>query len=274
MSGTVTETTSTTRGLLWLAWRRHRAALTAGGALLLALAGYVLYQRAGMVALLHDRNIAGCRIWQNPCNGMRFAPHDAPSPLRDAYERLDAHRPPLLVTGWLLLAVPVLIGTFVGAPLLARELESGTYKMVWSQSASRTRWLAALLGVPLTAAVAGTTALSALFTWWWWPARDQFAHLDRYATVPFDAVGPAAVALTVLSFFLGAALGLLIARTLPAMAATLAVTAGLLTALGALRPHPRDGGFWWVQWTQAGLCLALAAALAAFCVRRIRRRPV
>ncbi|MFF7649811.1 hypothetical protein ACFZCY_08110 [Streptomyces sp. NPDC007983] len=269
MTGTVT----TTRGLLWLAWRRHRATLAAGGALLLALAGYVVHQRAGMVSLLRDQGIAGCRIWQNPCHGTRLTPEGAPGPLRDAYERLDAYRTPLLQTGRLLLAVPILVGTFTAAPLLARELESGTHQLVWSQSAGRTRWFAAMLALPLTAAVAGAAVLSALFTWWWWPARGQFAHLDRYATVPFDAVGPAAVALTVLSFFLGTALGLLIARTLPAMAATLAVTTGLLYALGALRPRPRPGAFWAVQWTQAGLCLALAAALAACCVWRIRRRP-
>ena len=40
----------------------------------------------------------------------------------------------------LLFAVPVLLGAFVGAPLLARELETGTFRFAWTQGAGRTRW--------------------------------------------------------------------------------------------------------------------------------------
>ena len=39
-------------------------------------------------------------------------------------------------------AVPALIGVFWGAPLIARELEAGTHRLVWNQSVTRTRWLA------------------------------------------------------------------------------------------------------------------------------------
>jgi len=40
----------------------------------------------------------------------------------------------------LVVAVPGLIGIFWGAPLVARELETGTYRLAWTQSVTRKRW--------------------------------------------------------------------------------------------------------------------------------------
>src|SRR4029077_4207566 len=50
----------------------------------------------------------------------------------------------LLSTGIILLA-PAVIGLFWGAPLIARELETGTAALAWNQSVTRTRWLAVKL---------------------------------------------------------------------------------------------------------------------------------
>ena len=36
---------------------------------------------------------------------------------------------------------PAIVGIFWGAPLLARELETGTYRLVWTQGVTRSRWL-------------------------------------------------------------------------------------------------------------------------------------
>jgi uncharacterized membrane protein len=51
--------------------------------------------------------------------------------------------------GWLrgaagiaVLVVPGLVGVFWGAPLIAPELAAGTYRLAWTQSVTRTRWLA------------------------------------------------------------------------------------------------------------------------------------
>jgi hypothetical protein len=48
--------------------------------------------------------------------------------------------------GWLkavrgLAVLPALAGLFVGAPLLARELEQGTHRFAWTQGVTRRRWL-------------------------------------------------------------------------------------------------------------------------------------
>ena len=57
--------------------------------------------------------------------------------------------------GVFLQVVPVLIGAFAGAPVLARELETGTFRFAWTQGFGRWRWALAklvLLAVVLAAA--------------------------------------------------------------------------------------------------------------------------
>jgi ABC-type transport system involved in multi-copper enzyme maturation permease subunit len=60
---------------------------------------------------------------------------------------------------------PALIGMFWGAPLVAREMEAGTFRLAWSQSVSRMRWLAVKLGVVGLAAVVTTGLLSSPSGW-------------------------------------------------------------------------------------------------------------
>ena len=64
------------------------------------------------------------------------------------------HRSTGLAVTSVVLVLPALIGIFWGAPLIARELEAGTHRLVWNQSVTRTRWLAVKLGLVGLAAVA------------------------------------------------------------------------------------------------------------------------
>ncbi|MEV1315095.1 ABC transporter permease subunit [Micromonospora arborensis] len=132
--------------------------------------------------------------------------------------------------------VPALIGAFWGAPLIARELESGTHRLVWNQSVPRRRWLAVkLMVLGLTSmAVAGT--LSALLTWAAAPV-DQAAG-DRFSAILFGARGIAPIGYAAFGFTFGAVTGLLVRRTLPAMALVfLAVIAVQFAVPNLLRPH-------------------------------------
>jgi hypothetical protein len=47
----------------------------------------------------------------------------------------------------LLLFLPALVGLFWGAPLVARELEHGTHRLVWTQGVTRLRWATVKLGL-------------------------------------------------------------------------------------------------------------------------------
>ncbi|TDB81946.1 ABC transporter permease subunit [Micromonospora sp. KC721] len=132
--------------------------------------------------------------------------------------------------------VPALIGAFWGAPLIARELETGTHRLVWNQSVPRRYWLAVKLTVLGLVGMAVAGILSALLTWAAAPV-DQVTG-DRFSAVLFGARGIAPIGYAAFGFTFGAITGLLVRRTLPAMAMVfLAVIAVQLAVPNLLRPH-------------------------------------
>jgi hypothetical protein len=109
---------------------------------------------------------------------------------------------------------------FVGAPLVARELESGTFRFAWTQGRHRLRWITVkliLLGVALTAVV---LAFSAVFSWWYTPFEPVMGRMDSGQA--YEVEGLVFAACTLFAFTLGTLLGAVIRRTVPAMAATAA----------------------------------------------------
>lgn len=137
----------------------------------------------------------------------------------------------------LLFVAPALVAVFWGAPLIARELEAGTCRLVWTQSVTRRRWLAVKLGLVGGASVAVCGLLSWAVTWWATPV-DRF-NLDRLSsTAVFSERGLVPLGYGAFAFALGVVLGLLLRRTVPAMAATLAVFVGARFAFTRwIRPH-------------------------------------
>jgi hypothetical protein len=55
---------------------------------------------------------------------------------------------------------------FWGAPLIARELETGTFRLAWTQSVNRMRWLLVKMGLVGLAAMVVAGGLSLMSTWW------------------------------------------------------------------------------------------------------------
>ena len=132
----------------------------------------------------------------------------------------------------ILFAVPLLIGAFWGAPLITREVETGTVRLAWTQGVTRGRWLSAKLAVVGLGAMATAGLFSLLLTWWAGPLDTATALKDGnsitfirlgfvlFATRDITPIGYAAFA-----FALGVTAGVVIRRTLPAMAVTLGVFA-------------------------------------------------
>lgn len=134
------------------------------------------------------------------------------------------------VLGWLPI-VPLLVGVFWGAPLLARELEKGTHRLAWTQSVTRQRWLVSKLGwLGLTVTVAGLLLGVMVSAWATKFDADRFGKAEF-----FGGTGVVVGAWWLFAFLLGAAAGGLLRRLLPALAATIAVFVLALMALIQLR---------------------------------------
>jgi hypothetical protein len=131
------------------------------------------------------------------------------------------------------LAVPLLFGLFWGAPLFAKEIEDGTHNLVWTQGVSRRRFVMTNIGWSLAAAVAWGTAVACLVSWWRTPENAIFG---RFAS--FDIQGIVPIAYSLFAVALGLAVGSLVRRVMPAVAATLGAFAAVRLAVAFfLRPH-------------------------------------
>ncbi|MGW8888601.1 ABC transporter permease [Streptomyces sp. NPDC055749] len=205
--------------MIWLTWRQYRVQT------LVALAALAVIAAALVVigVQLHDTydsTVANCT---SGCDSARDV-------IRADYNVLF-----YFVAG-LLIAVPGIIGIFWGAPLIARELETGTHRLVWNQSISRTRWLVVKLAAVGLTAVAITGLLSLLVTWAAGPL-DRI-NVDRFTPLVFDSRGIVPLGYAAFAFVVGACAGMLIRRTVPAMAATLAVFIAVQILVPfAIRPH-------------------------------------
>jgi hypothetical protein len=116
-------------------------------------------------------------------------------------------------------ALPALLGMFWGAPLIARELESGTCRLAWTQGVTRARWVFTKLAVVGVASMVAVGLMSLMVTWWSSP-YDTLSG-NRFASTVFDSAYIAPIGYAAFAFALGVAAGVLWRRTVPAMATTL-----------------------------------------------------
>ena len=231
--------------LTWVTWRQSRAALAGAAALLGVIAVYLAYMGwhihraydsfdACSPASHRDVALGGRPIAASACGELERA---FMSFYGTGQGSVVASGINAQVVPFLLLAVPVLIGAFVGGPVLARELESGTFRFAWTQGAGRVRLAAARL-VPLAVVVtAAAYGLSALFSWYIGPFV-QAGVTGKYPMQLFGTMGTDFAAWTLFSFAVAAFAGVLLRRAVPAMAASIVVltTADVVTMM-ALRQH-------------------------------------
>ena len=247
------------RRMAGVTWRQHRYALAGVAVLLGALAvwlwiiGTSLHQAYAAAVACHPASSGACQGLVNAFDDMNNHMVSAASP-----------------GGVFLQVVPVLIGAFAGAPVLARELETGTFRYAWTQGFGRWRWALAKLVLLAVVLAAATGAVGVLVSWYYQPyfaAGNQslgLSEIPPFATL-FSLRGVAFPAWTLAAFTIAALAGMLIRRVVPAIVATLAVYAGLAVAAGGfLREHyltplvttsPNVPGTAWVigqWWTKDG----------------------
>ncbi|GAA3021614.1 ABC transporter permease [Streptosporangium longisporum] len=210
--------------MIWLTWRQFRGSAAMTAAVLVVLATTLALTGPGL-ASGYAAGIADC-IPDDTCP--------------DFFDRFfGEYDIPFLALTLVVLVLPALIGLFWGAPLITRELEAGTHLLVWNQSVTRGRWLAVKLGLIGLTAVLAAGACGLLVTWWSGPLdRSAVPELAMMAPLVFGARGIAPMGYAAFAFVLGVTVGMLVRRTLPAMALTLAVFVAIQLAVPLLvRPH-------------------------------------
>jgi ABC-type transport system involved in multi-copper enzyme maturation permease subunit len=247
------------RRMAGVTWRQHRIALAGVAVLLGALAlwlwiiGTPLHRAYAAAIACHPASSPACQSLISAFNGTNDHMTGATSP-----------------GGVFLQVVPVLIGAFAGAPVLAREIETGTFRYAWTQGFGRWRWALAKMVLLAAVLAAAAGACGVLVSWYYQPyfaAGNQALYLyeiSPFATL-FTLRGLAFPAWTVTAFVIGALAGMLIRRVVPAIVATLAVYAGLAIATaGLLREqyltplvtsNPNVPGNAWIisqWWTKGG----------------------
>ncbi len=125
--------------------------------------------------------------------------------------------------------LPVVIGVFAGAPLISRELESGTFRFTWTQGIGRTRYVLTTLALLAAAAAAATCALGVLLGWYAHPF-DAAGIQSRWQPGLFDTTPLTLPAWTLAALSIGTFLGTLTGRIVAAIAATGAAAGGLRLA--------------------------------------------
>jgi hypothetical protein len=220
--------------LIWMTWRQFRPGATAAGAALVVLAAALAATRPALLSLYTGAGLSSC--------------HAACA--RDASNFIGSVQQSY--TGkifWLGLGimylVPAVVGLFWGAPLIARELDSGTFRLAWSQSVTRARWATIKLVLVGAAAMLTAGLMSLLVGWWSSPlyqaanqAGPNILSISRFSAKLFGTTGIVPIGYAAFAFALGTAAGLLLRRTIPAMAVTLGVFAAIQVLVPILvRPH-------------------------------------
>jgi hypothetical protein len=210
--------------MIWLTWRQARIQFLSAAIALVVLA--VAYGLTG------------------PGLSHLYATYGAHPAVFLAQVRTGGYPLLYFAGGAVMYLTPLIIGAFWGAPMIARELEAGTHRLAWNQSVARDRWLLAKLGIGGLAAMVFAGLAGLMLTWWAAPIDKAggfpvgTSQLSKFQPMVFGTRGIVPIGAAALAFAIGVCAGLLLRRTIPAMAVTLGLFAALLVAMPLwVSPH-------------------------------------
>jgi hypothetical protein len=211
--------------MIWVSWRQHRSQAIVGLGLLCALVVYGLLLGLQMRNSFSQNHLATCLA------------HSLGASCPNSVATFNNSFGSLVNIGFwsVLLLLPGLIGAVVGATVLGRELEMGTWRLAWSQTVPRTRWLAIQLAVVAGGLIALGVAMTLVITWYRAPMDRLTGHFVQNA---YDYEGLVFTAYILFAFGLAVLFGQLLRRTIPAMLSALVpwVAVRLIVEF-LLRPH-------------------------------------
>jgi hypothetical protein len=187
--------------MIWVGWRQQRTETLIVAGILVLVAAVLVPTGISMISTYDHDGLAAC-LGANPSDACQ----QAVSSFTGRFEKLSH------LIDWFTL-VPGMIGVLLAAPLTT-ALEHGTYRLDWTQSVTRRRWLAGKLALALGTAVVVSAAFIVLITWW----RGPFVHLHgRMENSVYDSEGTVVFGYTLFAFGLAAAVGVIWRRAVPAL---------------------------------------------------------
>jgi hypothetical protein len=185
--------------VIWLSWRLQRTETLIAGVVFAIVVAVVVPTGLHIASVYDDQGIAACLAH----------PTDACRPALDTFEsRWDSL---VNIVAWFNL-VPAVIGILFATPLVL-EFERGTYRLAWTQSVTRGRWLTVRLSLIGLGALLSALLLTALMTWWRRPLDEVGSRLQD----GFDFEGIVPAVYTLFAAALVIALGAVLRRTATAL---------------------------------------------------------
>lgn len=209
--------------MAWVTWRQHGSQAFAALGLLIALGVAAVLTHLPIASAFGHDSLSACvpPAAQTGCD--IIVPH------------FESQFSGLVTATRVLAVLPLLAGLFVGAPLIARELEFGTYRFAWTQGVSRRRWLLSKTTLLAAGTILAAGVASVVVMWW----RSPFDQLEgRIAPGGFEIEGLVVPAYALFALALGVLAGLVLRRTVTAMTVTLVVFGAVrLLVSDFVRPH-------------------------------------
>lgn len=200
--------------MIWMTWRLQRSVYLAFVAVVALLVVVAVRNGLDTRSLLHQWSGAPCRggfgfpaKYQVHCQSLFQKLQSSVS--SDRYIALAGALP------------TVLLGLLLGANVVAREIDRQTSRIAWTQSISRSRWLAVKLAVSL----AMVTSLGAVIgvTEDWWISASNYS--PRVTPQVFSADGVMPIVLGLFALAVGTLVGILLRRPAWALAGALVILA-------------------------------------------------
>jgi hypothetical protein len=217
--------------MIWLTWRQHRKQALYTLIALAVLTGVMLPTGLAMHHTYTNSGLAACVAKLSTAT---FTSGDTPD-CRALSQQFQNQYSSMTFIAILFVILPAIIGIFFGAPLIAREVEAGTHRLVWTQGVSRRHW--ALVKFGLVGAVTLVVAAAYTLGMDWW-SQPLVADGGRLGPIVFDIEGIAPIGYTLFAVALGILASTMWKRVLPAMGVTLAGYAVVRVLIETLaRPH-------------------------------------
>ena len=186
--------------MIWLGWRLQRTETLITAAVLAAVTALLIPTGIEMASAYHHDGLSACLSVHS------LACSNAIQTFTSRFESLRN------ITVWFTF-LPGLIGVALAAPLLL-DLENGTYRLAWTQSIARRRWIAGKIGLAVAAALVAALVLTLLLTWW----RTPWVRVEGRTVPPtYDSEGIVVYGYTLFALGLAMAIGVIWRRAVPSL---------------------------------------------------------